>query len=232
MQRAEFDKFAEEYKSLHRANIAMSGEGPDYFSEYKIKDLTRIVQKSCRLSDGGLLLDFGSGVGSSVPYFSKYFPVARLVCTDISEESLKLSASTHGNAALYVTCDGASLPFADNSFDVAFSSCVFHHISHTAHLYLLRELRRVLKPKGIIMIYEHNPINPLTVRAVNSCPFDENAVLIYPGALKASLKSAGFLLLSVRYRVFFPKFLSGFRWIENWIKWLPLGAQYFVIASK
>ncbi len=35
MDKADFDKFAEEYRSLHAANIAASGEGLDYFSDYK-----------------------------------------------------------------------------------------------------------------------------------------------------------------------------------------------------
>lgn len=43
MNRAEFDEFSEEYKFLHRENIACSGEYPEYFAEYKIKDLNRIV---------------------------------------------------------------------------------------------------------------------------------------------------------------------------------------------
>lgn len=232
MERAEFDKFAEEYKSLHRENIASSGENPEYFAEYKIKDLKRIVQSTSSLSDTGLFLDFGAGVGSSVPFFRKYFPEAHLTGTDVSENSLKIAASNYGNAAEYVTFDGNYLPFADNSFDAAYASCVFHHIPHTEHIHLLRELRRVLKPKGVVMIYEHNPNNPLTVRAVNSCPFDENAVLINARTMRASLESAGFFFPSISYRVFFPKFLSRIRWIENWIKWLPLGAQYYVIASK
>ena len=35
MNSSEFDKFAEEYGSLHRANIAASGEPPEYFAEYR-----------------------------------------------------------------------------------------------------------------------------------------------------------------------------------------------------
>ena len=40
------------------------------------------------------------------------------------------------------------------------------------------ELKRVLRAGGACVIFEHNPLNPLTVQAVNTCPFDENAVLI------------------------------------------------------
>jgi len=82
------------------------------------------------------------------------------------------------------------------------------------------------------MLYEHNPLNMLTVRAVNSCPFDENAILISANAMRNHFKSAGFIFPSVRYRVFFPRFLGLIRWMEDWLKWLPLGAQYYIVASK
>ena len=232
MDRAEFDKFAEEYKSLHRENIACTGEDPEYFAEYKMKDLKRIVEATPSVPDTGFFLDFGAGIGASIPFFRKYFPDAHLTCADVSKDCLEIAASNSGSSAEYVTFDGTCLPFADNSFDTAFASCVFHHIPPGEHVRLLRELRRVLKPGGVIMLYEHNPLNMLTVRAVNSCPFDENAILISASTMRTSFKSAGFLLSSVSYRVFFPRFLSLIRWMENWLKWLPLGAQYYIVASK
>jgi hypothetical protein len=36
----------------------------------------------------------------------------------------------------------------------------------------------------------------------------------------------------VRYRVFFPRFLRALRNLERWMTWLPLGAQYYVLAVK
>lgn len=232
MDRAEFDKFAEEYKSLHRENIACTGENPEYFAEYKMKDLRRIVAVSPSVPETGRFLDFGAGIGASVPFFTKYFPAAHLTCADVSKNCLEIAASNFGNAAEYVTFDGTYLPFADNSFDAVYASCVFHHIPPGEHVHLLQELRRILKPGGIIMLYEHNPLNMLTVRAVNTCPFDENAILISASAMKASFMSAGFTFASVSYRVFFPRFLGFARGMENWLKWLPFGAQYYILASK
>ena len=39
MDEAEFDKFADEYRGLHAANIRLSGEEPEYFAEYKVVDI-------------------------------------------------------------------------------------------------------------------------------------------------------------------------------------------------
>ena len=56
------------------------------------------------------------------------------------------------------------IPAEADSFDVVFSACVFHHIPHGEHLNWLQELHRITRPGGLIAIFEHNPLNPLTVR--------------------------------------------------------------------
>lgn len=232
IKRPEFDKFAEQYYSLHKTNIVLSGEEPAYFAEYKIRDLNKIIAGNATVPNNGRFLDFGAGVGSSIPFIRKYFPTAQLTSVDVSTGSLKIAAANFGGAAEYITFNGVQLPFIKNSFDVIYAMCVFHHIPPDEHENVLRELWRVLKPMGILMIYEHNPLNPFTVHTVKSCPFDQDAILINSATMKDRLKSAGFFITSVNYRVFFPRFLSAFRWMENWLKWFPLGAQYYILASK
>jgi ubiquinone/menaquinone biosynthesis C-methylase UbiE len=232
MQRAEFDKFALEYRSLHEANVALSGEKPEYFAEYKIKDLKRIICKFAPSTRNGRILDLGSGVGNSVPFFRRHLPQALLTCADVSVASLEIGAARFGDDASFVAFDGKCLPFADGTFECAFAACVFHHIPQHDHIALLLELRRVLKHSGLLMVFEHNPWNPLTVNAVNTCPFDENAVLIRPSRLRKSFHAAGFRQVLVRYRVFFPRALRLLRALESWMTWLPLGAQYYVCANK
>ena len=67
----EFDKFAEEYLKLHSQNIRVTGEEPEYFAEYKIRDLKRVSSELKVLPDN--ILDFGTGVGNSIPFLVKYF---------------------------------------------------------------------------------------------------------------------------------------------------------------
>jgi SAM-dependent methyltransferase len=128
--------------------------------------------------------------------------------------------------------DGPTIDAPDASFDVAFSACVFHHIPHEEHAHWLEELRRVVRPGGMVAIFEHNPLNPLTVRAVNTCPFDANARLIRARALKRSLGLAGWQRPAVRYHMFFPRRLAALRPIEPFLTWLPLGAQYSALAIR
>jgi SAM-dependent methyltransferase len=228
MDRKEFDRFADEYRSLHEANIAASGEAPEYFAEYKIKDLKHLVSIDAPRQVNGHFLDFGAGVGTSVPFFCEHLPAAKLTCVDVSLRSLEIGVDKFGQRANFVAFNGVRLPFADAVFDGALAACVFHHISADEHERLFAEIRRVLRPGGHVMIYEHNPLNPLTRRAVNTCLFDENAVLVGARALKARLDSAGFKQLRIRYRVFFPRAFRWLRPLEDLMGWLPLGAQYYV----
>jgi ubiquinone/menaquinone biosynthesis C-methylase UbiE len=232
MNTSEFDKFAEEYRSLHEAHFAASGEASEYFAEYKMKDLKRLVSSGSLDVEGGRFLDFGGGVGTSALCFRKHFPRAHLTCVDVSVKSLEVGVRRFGSTTSFVAFDGSKLPFAEATFDCAFAACVFHHIPPGVHERLLGELRRVLKPGRQVMVYEHNPLNPLTVRTVKACPFDENAILIRAATLRSRLESAGFRESKIKYRVFFPKRLSWLRSMEKTLAWLPVGAQYYVCGRK
>jgi ubiquinone/menaquinone biosynthesis C-methylase UbiE len=230
MQETEFDKFADEYRQLHAKNIAVSGENPDFFAEYKIRDL--VTYLGAKFPEDLRILDFGAGIGTSVPWFAKHLPAARLTCVDVSRKSLEIGQRQHGECADFVYFEGETLPFKEESFDVAFAACVFHHIEHKKHVRLLLELNRVLVPGGRLIVFEHNPLNPLTIHAVNACPFDENAVLIRSSDLANIFKEAGFSQCIRRYRIFFPGFARALRPLESYLAWLPLGAQYFVAGCK
>jgi ubiquinone/menaquinone biosynthesis C-methylase UbiE len=230
MDEAEFDKFADEYRDLHAANIKMSGEKPEYFAEYKIIDIAaelRSEQQAARKA-----LDFGAGVGYSVPFFARHMPGTRVTCLDVSRKSLDFGAARHGEAAEFRYFDGRQIPYPDGTFDVALASCVFHHIPHDQHVALLAEICRVLTPGGRLFVFEHNPLNPLTRHAVNTCAFDEHAELVLAPTMRRRTLDAGFAAARVRYRIFFPHVLRGLRPLEARLTWLPLGAQYYVAARK
>lgn len=229
VQEAEFDLVAEDYEAQHRASIQLSGEQPDFFARSKA-DATAI---ECR--DAGLLpssvLDFGAGIGNAAPHLQAAFPQASLTCLDVSAESLAICSRRLALPADIVPYDGGTIPCEDDSFDLVFTACVFHHIEQADHIRTLREIRRVLSPDGRFILFEHNPWNPLTLHAVRSCPFDANAVLISAPEMRRRLLAAGFSSVKTDYRVFFPAPLAALRPAERLLKWLPLGAQYSLFAG-
>lgn len=230
MDIAEFDRFADEYYEIHRSNIAITGETPEYFAEYKVKLLMEFVRRN-----GGpvnRIVDFGAGIGNSVPYFRRYFPTAELIAADVSQRSLEVAQARFPGQFTPMRIGADRVPLADNSVDVVFSACVFHHIHHDEHVGWLGELRRVTRPGGSLTVFEHNPLNPLTVRAVNTCPFDENAHLLRSRRLARFFHEGGWRCLSVKFHVFFPNALRALRPLERRLSLLPLGAQYSVTGRK
>ena len=177
-------------------------------------------------------MDFGSEVGNSIPYFRKYFPSSFLTCADVSQRCLDVSRSRYPGSEAYATITGECLPFADNSFDVVFSACVFHHIAHEQHVYWLRELSRVTIADGWLFIFEHNPWNPLTVSAVRTCPFDENAILISGRTFSKRIAAAHWSDVHVRYRMFFPRVLAMLRTLEPYLCSLPLGSAILCLRPE
>lgn len=230
MDSAEFDSFADEYYQQHVVNIAITGENPEYFHGYKVKFLRDVI---LRIGvDSARILDFGSGIGNSIPYVRRLLPGSALTCADVSQRSLEISETRYPNLGRNLLIEGERIPADDNSFDVTFSACVFHHIPHDEHVHWLTELLRVTRPGGVITVFEHNPLNPLTLRAVNTCPFDTNARLIRASKFVDSYRRAGWRKLRVRYHIFFPRALSALRVLEPHLSWAPIGAQYSIVAEK
>jgi SAM-dependent methyltransferase len=205
-QRAEFDAVADDYLVQHRANVAITGEEPDFFAEYKIADLAALVSE--RGHDG-----------------------CALTCGDVSARSIEIAKTRYPGDETYLLIDN-EIPLPSQSQDVVFSACVFHHIAHDQHYKWLKELRRVTRPGGLLAIYEHNMLNPLTVRAVNTCPFDVNAHLILGRTMRKRALAAGWTDARVDYRLFFPSALKALRPIEPYLGWLGLGAQYRMSAWR
>lgn len=231
MDQAEFDQHAEEYDAMLRATIQTSGEGPEFFARYKIEDMAIVWEQHNATKPVRKVLDFGGGIGASGPYIAEFFPQADITLADVSERSLEIAARREVPRMTTLLFDGVTLPIEDGSVDMVIAACVFHHIPEEQHVALMAEIRRVLSPEGLFFIFEHNPWNPLTRKAVNNCPFDENAVLIKGPEMRRRMATAGFANVDIAWRIFIPGMLRKLRPIERWLEWLPLGAQYRAVGK-
>lgn len=226
----EFDRYAEQYTDLHSASIKASGEEPSYFSRYKAQYMA--ARLGCDRADSPMdVLDFGCGIGNSIPHLRDAFPKAHLYGVDPSGESVQLAERAHADKALFQTNDRDQLPYDDGSFDLVQVACVFHHISPEQRRGWMREIHRVLRPGGEMFLFEHNLLNPLTVKAVRDCPFDEDAILLPRSESLGLTRSSGFAEVRARYIVFFPAALAVLRPLEPWFGFIPFGAQYVVRAT-
>jgi SAM-dependent methyltransferase len=115
-------------------------------------------------------------------------------------------------------------------FNAAYAIAVMHHVPPSDWTNFLTEMRRVVRPGGMVVVFEHNPINPLTQWIVRTCPIDENAVLLGSRKLRGLMAQSGLVDIESRYIIFTPLDGEGYRKFDRMIGWLPFGAQYYVSA--
>ncbi len=225
---AKFDRYADDYHDAVNRSLGLLEGKADYFTRVKAAYLLDLVAAhfgSCR---DVALLDVGCGTGGLHPLISG--ELGSLSGVDISRDSLE-RAKERNPANAYLHYDGEHLPFADAMFDAVTTVCVMHHVPPAQWPRFCAEMRRVLKPGGLAMVFEHNPFNPLTRRVVSNCEFDDDAVLLRQGDLRGLLADAGFSSVSSRSILSIPSFGKATRAIDRLLGLMPLGAQYFVRAQ-
>jgi SAM-dependent methyltransferase len=91
------------------------------------------------------LLDLGAGTGSWARAFAAWWPEAEVVAVEPSAAMRERAvfAPVHAGHA-------AQIPLADGSLDAVWLSTVVHHIADLGAA--ARELRRVLRPGGVVLI--------------------------------------------------------------------------------
>ncbi len=226
----DFNEYAGTYREDLERSIAFSGANADLFIGLKADLVTEIAGR--HLGEPGTLnaIDVGCGVGETARFLKGRF--GGLHGADIAAESVARAAEEHPWVNYRTYDAGEPVPFAEESFDLAFTICVLHHVPPSEREEFAAEMTRVVRPGGVVAIFEHNPLNPLTRKAVNSCPFDADAVLASRRETKRLLSGAGLEVVESPYIVFFPREGERLRAIERRLGWLPLGAQYYVAARK
>lgn len=101
------------------------------------------------------LLDFGFGNGQGLISIHNCAPFTNLSGLEIDENKkvkMLYELAKHGFFAPLNLYDGTHLPYIDNQFDKIYSCLAFHRLSSERKLQNLKEIRRVLKPNGKLVI--------------------------------------------------------------------------------
>ena len=225
----DFDGFADEYRVIHTQNLKLSGADSFYFAEMKV----RLLQ-SLETDKPLKVLDVGCGDGTTEQFMQQYFPQWKTEGIDISAKSIEVATKRNLTGANFAVYDGCNFPFADECFDLVFIAGVLHHVDFTLHQALMKEINRTLKKGGRLVLFEHNPLNPLTRYLVKTCVFDLQAKLLQHFYTSKLLIQNNLLIKQKKFIIFFPRkgLLSKLIFLEKYLYWLPLGGQYFIRAEK
>ncbi len=223
----EFDAFIENYRKNQDSHVALSGETGAFFAQYKAEKLYEwFPEYRTKRID---ILDFGCGDGLMTELVHKTFPQARLFGVDPSEKSIQVAQQNFSNP-LFAWFDGIRTAFQNQSMDLIFAAGVFHHIPLDQHQTCIDEIFRILKPGGQFVLFELNPINPLTQLTFRRSPVDRDATMLWPTYAKNLCSKYG--ALKIKYYCFFPHFARNLRFLEPYMTKLCFGALYAVIVKK
>jgi len=101
----------------------------------------------------GSYLDIGSGTGALIRLIKESLPDLESSVCDYSDKFMKIP----GQKVDIVDLNDGNLPYGDNSFDLVTFTEVAEHLEN--HRAILREIYRVLKPGGVVVITTPNILN-------------------------------------------------------------------------
>ena len=125
-----------------------------YTTDFSIRWLDFLSKRGKNLSSGAKILEAGCGSGEGIAVLADKNRTA--IGLDLSEEALARTSSHE-----YVTAvkgDILDLPFPDNTFDLVFNSGVIEHYRYPGNIRQVKEMARVTKKGGEILISVPNSL--------------------------------------------------------------------------
>jgi len=121
-------------------------------SDYSIKYLEFINKIKKDLPDGSKIIEAGCGTGQTLALFSNDQDTFGL---DISPAALKLARE---NCKYTVQGSIFSMPFDNDVFDLVYNSGVIEHFRDPENIAAIKEMARVVKPSGKVIIIVPNTL--------------------------------------------------------------------------
>jgi SAM-dependent methyltransferase len=224
----EFDSYASDYDALlddpWRKRFTAN---QTYFRERKLDVLLALLKGTGRRPKDLRWLDVGCGRAELLAAGQRAF--SSVTGCDVSTEMIRHTSSV----SVVHQPDPKRLPFESSSFDLVTAVCVYHHVEPAARGLLLAETARVLTDRGVAVVFEHNPWNPITRLIVSRTPVDQHAQLLTASATRRLLAVGGLNSIATSYFLLLPPAVyRRASWVEHAVARVPLGGQYAVMGTK
>jgi len=157
------------------------------------------IRKNLVSKAEGKVLEIGSGTGLNFPYYEKADEVIAIEPQSLIRQQSHVRARISRVPINVISAGAEELPFPENSFDTVVGTLVLCTISDP--LKALEEIRRVCKPEGKVLWFEHVRINdsilgslqdwltPVWKRLCDGCHLNRNTLEL--------MKQAGFKIIRI-----------------------------------
>jgi SAM-dependent methyltransferase len=208
--------------------VSFVGLDHDFFTAAKADELVSLAERHLGDLQPVNALDVGCGIGLTERFL--HGRLERVTGVDVAPGVLEVARETNPWAR-YELYDGTRLPFDDESFGLAFAICVVQVVPKGRRAALITELTRVVRRDGLVVVFEHNPLNPLTQLVARRCTFGNNVEMLRIGTLRRLFEHSGLAVRDAGFMLVFPKRSSRLLALERHLCRVPLGAQYYVAGS-
>lgn len=143
----------------------------DPLIEWSAREATvkRQLLRQANIKPGYRVLDLGCGTGTLALMAKRSQPDSRVIGLDGDPHILELAKGKVERSGLEVIFDlgmAYELPYEDESFELALSSLLFHHLSRRNKRRSVEEVRRVLRPGGEFHIADWGQAHNVVQRAL------------------------------------------------------------------
>lgn len=131
------------------------------FGNYLVNTPLFLLPRKVNLQPKHRVLEIGVSGGANLKFLTARFRFHRPpVGVDLSRRSLRAAAAPDQAAFDLVAGSGSRLPFADESFDLVLAAHVLRHLDGEGFIRLLVEARRVLRPGGLLAVWDYTAPDP------------------------------------------------------------------------
>lgn len=172
----------------------------------------RRLVREAQIDHGHSVLDLGCGTATLTILIKRKHPGATVVGLDGDERILAIAQRKVERTGLDIRLDfglANELPYADQSFDRALSSLLFHHLTRRQKRQALAEVMRVLRPGGELLVADwgqaRNALERAAFISVQLLDGFKTTTDNVKGRLPSMMTDAGFVNVAeyARYRTVF-----------------------------
>lgn len=123
---------------------------------YAVNTPLFLLPRRVNLQPKHRVLEIGCSRGANLRFLATRFRFREPpVGLDLSVRALRAARERDGGSSDLVAGTGSRLPFADGSFDLIVAAHMLRHLSDEGMMRLLVEAQRVLRPGGLLAVWEY-----------------------------------------------------------------------------